>query len=395
MTSEPQDDGHDDVEGHELADRHLWQFAAVRDLFWIALGVFILWCGYQLRGVFTPVLIALTLAYFIDPLLHGLKHRFGVGRFWSSLAVVGIGVLVTAGLVWAGGALAVRQGVEMSDRVPTAIVSLADRFGIEIQTSDLMPSSLMKYVGEKATTDSRAVLDVAGKVVVVTGVVVDRVLYYSASLVLIPIYTFFFAWNYGALLDHAKHYIPQRQRSGLLKVLGKMDAAFGSFLRSRVAIGMIQSLLFSFAWYLADVPYWLLLGVATGILSMLPFLGFLGWPAAIMVKYLEGSMGTEGFDPMSVLLWPTVAYWAVQMVEIWVLTPLIQSQGLKLSPVTILIAAFAGGTAGGLYGVLLAVPGVAWLSIFFEEVLRPRLENWANDPSWDKAHPDRRRKKQE
>ena len=45
------------------ADRHLWQITPVRDLLWGGGILAILWFGYYLRGVFTPVLIALLMAY--------------------------------------------------------------------------------------------------------------------------------------------------------------------------------------------------------------------------------------------------------------------------------------------------------------------------------------------
>ena len=45
------------------ADRHLWEITPVRDLLWTGGIAFLLWFGYHLRGVFTPILIALLLAY--------------------------------------------------------------------------------------------------------------------------------------------------------------------------------------------------------------------------------------------------------------------------------------------------------------------------------------------
>ena len=51
------------------ADRHLWEIVPVLDFLTVGAAVFLLWFGYVLRGVFTPVLIGLGLAYLFNPVI--------------------------------------------------------------------------------------------------------------------------------------------------------------------------------------------------------------------------------------------------------------------------------------------------------------------------------------
>ena len=52
-----------------LADRHLWEIVPVSDILIVGAVLFLLWFGYVLRGVFTPVLIGLGLAYLFNPVI--------------------------------------------------------------------------------------------------------------------------------------------------------------------------------------------------------------------------------------------------------------------------------------------------------------------------------------
>lgn len=84
---------------------------------------------------------------------------------------------------------------------------------------------------------------------------------------------------------------------------------------------------------------------------------------------------------MTILIWPSLAYLAVQFIESWLLTPWVQSQSMDMHAVTVLIVVFIGGALGGFYGLLLAIPVAACLKILVQELLLPRLARHATNPS--------------
>src|SRR5947207_15372028 len=71
--------------------------ATWRTIFLAAVGLFVLWLAYQARAVVTPLLVALVLAYILDPVVRLLERR-GMSRSGASAAVVvvALGVIVTA-----------------------------------------------------------------------------------------------------------------------------------------------------------------------------------------------------------------------------------------------------------------------------------------------------------
>ena len=56
------------------ADRHLWQIQPIRDLIWILVLIALMWLGYAMRSVTVPLLVALGLAYLIEPLVKSMER---------------------------------------------------------------------------------------------------------------------------------------------------------------------------------------------------------------------------------------------------------------------------------------------------------------------------------
>ncbi|MDH3584172.1 MAG: AI-2E family transporter, partial [Phycisphaerae bacterium] len=153
------------------------------------------------------------------------------------------------------------------------------------------------------------------------------------------------------------------------------------FFRDRVLIALIMAGLFCIGWspLLADVPYFLMLGLAAGLLSIIPYASAVAWPTVVGLKYLAVTSGVDaaGFDMWAVVVWPSVVYIVVQAIEGWILTPFIQGKSMEMSVVTILIVVFVGGAVGGMYGLLLCIPVAACLKILLQEMMLPQLKHWS------------------
>jgi predicted PurR-regulated permease PerM len=120
------------------------------------------------------------------------------------------------------------------------------------------------------------------------------------------------------------------------------------------------------------------LGIGTGLLTLVPYISVIGWPLAVLSKYLESltASGTSA-DWMAIILWPSVAYLVVQFIESWILTPWIQRRYSDMSVVTLIIVLFIGGTIGGIFGLIFAIPVAACIKIAVEELVLPHWTTWA------------------
>ena len=157
--------------------------------------------------------------------------------------------------------------------------------------------------------------------------------------------------------------------------LRNSNAVIAGFIRGRLTIAFIQSIVFSVGYWVIGVPAPVLLGVAVAVLSIVPYAALVGIPVSILLLWLESRTGIRGS-----LLWtlgaPVIFYFIGQALDDYVWTPLIQGKSTGMDTPTILFATLAGGALMGVYGLLLAIPLAACIKILLQEIFWPRFQDW-------------------
>lgn len=363
-------------------DRHLWEITPIRDVLWVGAIVFLVWFGYYLRGVFTPVLIALLLAYLFNPLIRHAERQWKVPRPVTISIVLFLSALTLGGLVTWLGPLLAEQVQSLAERVPGYLQNIAQRYHVSLGDFSEPLSTIATSLKEDPLSILRPIFSSTGQAFGMLGAVIGTTTAIVLALTLIPIYFFFFAWQFDSALSTLKHYVPTQYRPQVQRITRRMDEAVSGFFRGRLMIALVSAILYSIGWALTGIRYWFLLGLITGILTIIPYAALIGWPLAVLLKYLDVlSSGTHDFDLMAIVVWPSLAYLVVQFIESWLLTPWVQSQSMEMNAVTVLIVVFIGGALGGFYGLLLAIPVAACLKILVQELLIPKLARNAAEPS--------------
>ncbi len=355
---------------------HLWQIRAVRDCVWIGIALGLVWIVYQLWEVFFPAFIALLFAYLVNPLQHWTAHRWGWSRSLTALVLLLVSGLVLLGCILGFAPLIGDQIDMLRERLPQYLSTLAHKNGIEMDEiyrrmsrwTDSIQNP-QEFIGQLMERASR------------TFSIVGRILTQAASwaliIVLVPIYFYFFSRGFDDWVRFLGDYIPLRHRSEILGVVQKMDQATASFFRGRLVVALIMVGLFAVGWWLTAVPYWFLLSIFAGFLSIIPYASGIFWPLAILLKYLDIASTGGSASLVDIVVWPSVVFLVVQFLEAWLISPWIQSGQLNMSVPTVLIVVFIGGAFGGILGLLLAIPVAACLKILFEDVILPRVRSWA------------------
>ncbi len=361
--------------GTSAANRHLWEITPIRDLLWLGGTLFLLWFGYYLRGVFTPVLIALLLAYLVNPVVRRAETSWHIPRPVTISIILLLSAVMLGGLVTWLGPLLAEQVQSFAERVPGYLQSIATQYHVTLGDFSEPLSTIATNLRDDPLSILKPIFSGTGQAFGVLGAVIGTTADVTLALVLIPIYFFFFAWQFDSALAQLRRYIPAGYRPRARHIVRRMDQAVSGFFRGRLTIALASAVLYSAGWALTGIRYWFILGLITGILTIIPYASLIGWPLAILLKYLDGfSSGAGSFDLMTVLVWPSVAYLVVQFIESWLLTPWVQSQSMEMNAVTVLIVVFIGGALGGFYGLLLAIPVAACIKILLQELVLPQLE---------------------
>jgi predicted PurR-regulated permease PerM len=351
-----------------------WQLTAARDLLIVVLIGFLLCLLYLLRDIFIPLLIALVLAHVFNPLITWLERKWRWPRPLTAgllLAVVVVGC--SALFAWLG-PLLVGQITELALRMPDYLRTLASNYGIDLGE---LGAAIRQYGVDLQQILGR-IFQTTGQALGFVSTVFGIATYLVLSVALVLVYFFFFAWGFNSATHRLKKYLPESRRERIIEIAGKMGQAIGHFFRGRLVIAIIMGGLLSIGWLWTGVPYWFFLGMVTGLLNIVPYLSILTWPFAVLLKYLEAinsSGGSPGF--VSIAVWPSVVYFAVQFSESWFLTPWIQSGQTNLSAATVLIVVIIGGSLSGIWGLLFAIPVAACIKILLKEEVLPRLRSWA------------------
>ncbi len=355
---------------------HLWEIVAVRELFLLAVGVVVLWLCFQLQAILVPVFIGLGLAYLTEPALSYVEQTWKLPR-WLAVTFMALVIcaLVTGLVLWVGPNL-VEQLRQFIEQVPTYLSLLADRHGIDVKEISRNFMEVSANIRDNPLSTLKTFLTGTGQVFYFTNLIIGTLGSFLFSFSLVIIYFFFFAWSFPSIQHTVWSVVESQEDARWPKLLSKMDRAIGEFFRGRLLIALMMSVMFGIGWFWVGMPYWILLGFGAGLLSLIPYAATLMWPVAILLKYLDMSMGSGSSDNywMELLVWPSAVYLGVQFLEGWVLTPWVQSQSTDLSAATILLVVLIGGALGGVLGLILAIPFAACLKILAQELIIPRIQ---------------------
>ncbi len=234
---------------------------------------------------------------------------------------------------------------------------------------------VLNWVERNATAVSQRALETGATAFEAFVRTVTSVIYIGFTLFLTAFFFFFISTGYGKFLEFSGKFIPEDRREFTLHLLNRFDQVVSGFIRGRLTIAFIQSIVFSLGYWIIGVPAPVLLGVAVAVLSIVPYAALVGIPVSIALLWLEERTGIRGS-----LLWtvgaPVGFYFIGQALDDYVWTPMIQGKSTGMDTPTILFATLAGGALMGVYGLLLAIPLAACLKILLQEVFWPRFQEW-------------------
>ena len=138
------------------------------------------------------------------------------------------------------------------------------------------------------------------------------------------------------------------------------------FLRGQLTVMLCLAVYYSVGLSLTGLDFALPIGVITGLLVFIPYLGF---GIGVLLAVLVGALQILG-DTLSLasVIGIAVVFVVGQIVEGFVLTPRLVGKRVGLHPLAIIFALLAFGQLFGFFGVLVAVPASAMLLILLRRL---------------------------
>ena len=175
----------------------------------------------------------------------------------------------------------------------------------------------------------------------------------------VPIYVYYFLADQEEITRHWHEYVPLRRsklRDEVVSVLAEINTSLVSYFRGQIIVAGCNGMLTFIGLWAIGVPYSLVLGIITGALSIVPFLGII---CSIIPAVLLGFLSAKN-DPTLQWLRPVLVlgvFAVVQMTESMFVSPRVQSHSTGLHPLVIILGIIVwSALLPGLLGPIVAVP---------------------------------------
>ncbi len=314
---------------------------------------------YLLAPVLTPFVAAALLAYIGDPLADRLQ-KLKLPRAIAVLVVFLLTFIVLAGLVLLLVPLVQSQIGALLEVLPRYVQFLEDKvwpqvsglLGEGMGDAEIGLAALIERFGADAASFGTTVLSSIGRSggALITGIV---------NLFLTPVLTFYLLRDWDLIIARLGALVPARNREAVFTLARETDETLGAFLRGQLLVMFGLAVLYSSGLALIGLKFALAIGVVSGIVSFVPYLGLffgIGLAGLTAINSPDGGLLQLGL---------VVAVFSVsQFIEGSVLTPKLVGDRIGLHPVLVIFAVMAFGLLFGFFGILLALPAAAALAVF-------------------------------
>jgi predicted PurR-regulated permease PerM len=185
------------------------------------------------------------------------------------------------------------------------------------------------------------------------------------DLLLIPFFVYYLLADYRAMRARLDRLIPPRHRAVASTMISRINFVISSYVRNQLVIALVMGVLYMIGFAIARVPLALSIGLLSGLLNFIPYLGTLtGLTLSLSFVALDGG-------GVARILGVVVVFIIVQNVEGYYLTPKLLGGSLNLHPMWVLVGLMIGGSLFGILGIILAVPVIAIAKValdFLEEL---------------------------
>lgn len=167
-------------------------------------------------------------------------------------------------------------------------------------------------------------------------------------LIIVPIFSFYMLKDKDKLLKLSGHYLSSHKL--VSNFWGEMNRRISQYLNGKCIHIVLISIINGIAFALFGLNYALLLGIGVGLSVLIPYVGSLIITVPVII------IGLMQFGFSSFLAWLLVVYIIIQLIDSYVITPMLFSETLNLDAFSILVAIVVFGGIWGIWGVILAIP---------------------------------------
>jgi predicted PurR-regulated permease PerM len=173
---------------------------------------------------------------------------------------------------------------------------------------------------------------------------------------------FYLLQEWPRIIPALQNAIPRPALARTTRIARDIDKVLSEFLRGQLSVMLVLATFYSIGLWIAGLSFALPVGIITGLLSFIPFVGFGGGLIlAVLTALLQG-------DGVSLLIGVGIVYGLGQLLESYALTPYLVGERIGLHPLAVIFSLMAFGQLFGFVGMLVALPVSAAILVGLREV---------------------------
>ncbi|MGI4850745.1 MAG: AI-2E family transporter [Janthinobacterium lividum] len=332
-------------------------FTYRKNWIWIAIIAIIFLSFYTIQGILLPFIAGIIVAYLLNPLVEYLK-RYRIPRSVSAPLLILLTFfliisffLVTIPFLQDQIVALTRHFPNYGEKIYYALKPLLDASGhlINIQDVDQLKEKAGTYVGDVFQWSLTALGKVLGNTLALANLI--------SSLILTPVVAFYLLRDWPAFTRGLTKLLPRDQTHTIIMQMQEIDRTLGSYLKGQCLVCLCLATVYSIGLNLTGLNYAWTIGIATGILAFVPYVGFLiGMVSAIGVAMAQ-------FGEWSSIGSVALVFLVGLSIESYVLTPKLIGDRIGLHPLWIIFSLLVGGLLFGFAGMFLAMPVAATIGV--------------------------------
>ena len=191
------------------------------------------------------------------------------------------------------------------------------------------------------------------------------------SLLIVPIYLFFFLKESPKIAASWSNYLPLRRsefKDELVIVLTEINGYLINFFRGQLVVALINGALAAIGLSILGLQFGVIIGLGLACFGIIPYVGYIVcWIPAVLIAFVQ-------FNDWAHPLWVTVIFFLfIAQIDGLVTTPRIVGNSVGLHPMTVIVSVFLWTLVlGGPLGAILAIPLTATLKVLMQRYVWDR-----------------------
>jgi predicted PurR-regulated permease PerM len=323
--------------------------------------------AYLLRGVLVPLFLAFLLAYALDPFVDRLEAVHVPRALGAILVMLGIFGLFLVLLVY---------GIPMLlDELRVAAADFPEQFSrFEVRIEPWIWQQFHVRLPHTMGELGRQIADRLGAQYPNMAAAASSALFGTLSYVavilsalIVPVFALYLLIDFDRIVSRVAELIPRRWHPPIADVAKQIHRTLGGYVRGQLTANIVLAALYATGLRLVDIRLAVPIGVLTGMLAFVPYMGF---ATGLVLALAMAILDWHGPGPV---LGVIAVMGGVQILDGMVITPRIVGRSVGLAPLEVLLTMMASASLFGFLGVLLAVPLGAVVKILVQRAVRAYL----------------------